>query len=335
MAIIKLGCSKSANNSISYAEKKADIKGGINCDADIAKIQFKATKNIFNKNGGIECHTIIQSFLPNEVDINIANEIGCQLAEKIAIGFEAAVYTHSDKDHIHNHIIINSVNFETGIKYQSNRKKLFEIRDLSDELCLKYCLSIANNKKPQEINYTLTEREILQKGQSSWKDEIRQVIDELKDIAKNYDDFKLKAQKNYGIIIDDSRRHIVYYHPDYKESNIKDNKKKARGKTLGADYTKEVIQNVFKNKIRDDIGAECTKIREFPSKNGIDRIKRRDATIDGTINSISKSVKSITRRGREEAETERARDAEQNRRNEQKQQRNIEKDKREYRGLGL
>lgn len=324
MAVIKLGQSKNANNSISYAEKRADIRGGFNCDVDISKIQFQATRNIFNKNDGLQCHTIIQSFLPNEVESGVANEIGCLLAERVAKDFEVAVYTHADKEHIHNHIIINSVNFETGIKYQSNKKKLYEIREISDELCLKYGLSIATDKPSQAINYTLAEKELLNKGESSWKDEIRQAIDMLKDICKDYQDFKSRAKKDYGITIDDSRKHIVYYHSDYSKEIKNNNIKKARGKTLGADYTKEAIQDVFKNKIRSNIGGESSKIREFPIESSTSRSQRRKSEIDGNVDFISQTVRSYTRSGREEqnriresehkkAEAERLRIEEQNR----------------------
>ncbi|MCL2593752.1 MAG: relaxase/mobilization nuclease domain-containing protein [Defluviitaleaceae bacterium] len=67
MAVTKLGNTKSAFNSINYFEKKAEVKSGLNCTVEMAKEQFKATREIFGKNGGVQAHTIIQSFKPGEV----------------------------------------------------------------------------------------------------------------------------------------------------------------------------------------------------------------------------------------------------------------------------
>src|SRR5699024_11765671 len=77
-----------------------------------------------------------------EVTPEKANQVGLELAKKLAPGHEVAVYTHDDTDHIHNHIVINSVNFETGKKYQAHGKEAIErARSLSDEVCKSHDLS--------------------------------------------------------------------------------------------------------------------------------------------------------------------------------------------------
>lgn len=113
VATTKLGNTKSASRAINYAEKRAEEKSGLNCDVDYAKSAFKQTRNLYGKDTGIQAHTVIQSFKPGEVTPKQCNQLGLELAEKIAPNHQVAVYTHTDKDHYHNHIVINSVNLET------------------------------------------------------------------------------------------------------------------------------------------------------------------------------------------------------------------------------
>ena len=135
MATIQLGTTKSASKLCNYAEKRAVEKDGHNLDIDYAKSQMKQTRELFSKNDGIQAHHVIQSFKPDEVTPEKANQVGLELAEKLAPGYEVAVYTHDDTNHIHNHIVINSVNFENGKKYQAHGNEAIErARSLSDEV---------------------------------------------------------------------------------------------------------------------------------------------------------------------------------------------------------
>ncbi|HDX9661274.1 TPA: relaxase/mobilization nuclease domain-containing protein, partial [Bacillus toyonensis] len=79
-----------------------------------------------------QAHTIIQSFKPGEVTAEQANDLGRQLAESIAEGHQVAIYTHNDTEHIHNHIVINSVDMETGRKYQSNASQIKLVKSEND-----------------------------------------------------------------------------------------------------------------------------------------------------------------------------------------------------------
>jgi len=136
MATIQLGNTKVASKLISYCEKRATERDGVDCPPEFAKNQFKATREIWGKSEGIQAHHVIQSFKPGEVNPAEANEIGIQLAKELANGYEAVVYTHTDKDHIHNHIVINAVSYENGKKYRAHGKEAIEkVRDISDRLC--------------------------------------------------------------------------------------------------------------------------------------------------------------------------------------------------------
>src|SRR5690625_5958515 len=86
MATIQLGTTKSASKLCNYAEKRAVEKDGHNLDIDYAKSQMKQTRELFPKNDGIQAHHVIQSFKPDEVTPEKANQVGLELAEKLAPG---------------------------------------------------------------------------------------------------------------------------------------------------------------------------------------------------------------------------------------------------------
>ncbi|WP_162781536.1 relaxase/mobilization nuclease domain-containing protein, partial [Staphylococcus aureus] len=230
MATIKIGATKAMNRLITYAENKAEVQSGVNVDDEFAKEQMKTTRMMFNKNDGRQGYHLIQSFDPEDnITPEEANEIGQELAKEVAPDHEVTIYTHTDKDHIHNHICINSVNMNTGKKFVNDRNKLYEMRRKNDELCRQRNLSIANEKKAQ-IRYTQAERAVIEKGQISWKDEIRQAIDKEKINANSFDEFKDNMQENYGIEVKERGKNISFKHPDKKAF--------VRGKTLGNAYEK-------------------------------------------------------------------------------------------------
>lgn len=235
MAVIKISATKSLNRLISYAEKKAEVQSGVNVDDEFAKEQMKTTRMIFNKNDGRQGYHLIQSFDPEDnITPEQANDIGRELAEEVAPNHEITIYTHTDRNHIHNHICINSVNMNDGKKFVNDRNKLYEMRRKNDELCRQHQLNVANNRQAQ-IRYTQAERALIEKGQISWKDEIRQAIDREKLNANSFDEFKDNMQENYGIEVKERGKNISFKHPDKKAF--------VRGKTLGHDYEKGTIEN--------------------------------------------------------------------------------------------
>ncbi|MEH6877899.1 relaxase/mobilization nuclease domain-containing protein [Priestia megaterium] len=240
MATIKLSTTKNANALLKYAEKRAEVLNSLDCDVDYVRNQFKATREIWGKSGGIQAHHVIQSFKPDEVDPQQANEIGLQLAEKLAKGHEVAVYTHTDKDHIHNHIVINAVNYEDGRKFHAHGQEAIDhVRKISDELCKEHGLSIVE-KRSADVRYTLAEQSLLQKGKSSWKDEIRTAIDFSKEQATSFEDFQERL-KDQGVQATLRGKNITYEH---LESN-----KKVRGTKLGWAYEKETILHGFERQV--------------------------------------------------------------------------------------
>lgn len=192
MATTKLSATKSTSRAINYAEKRAIEKSGLNCDVDYAKSSFKATRELYDKTDGNQGHVIIQSFKPDEVTPEQCNQLGLALAEKLAPNHQVAVYTHADTDHVHNHIVINSIDLETGKKFNNNKQALRNVRDFNDEVCIEHGLSVPE-KDTARLRYTQIEKAIADPNtkstaQYSWKDEIREAIDQSQ--ATNMDEFK-------------------------------------------------------------------------------------------------------------------------------------------------
>ncbi|HFN9258491.1 TPA: relaxase/mobilization nuclease domain-containing protein [Staphylococcus aureus] len=244
MATTKISATKSTSRAINYAEKRAVEKSGLNCDVDYAKSSFKASRELYGKTDGNQGHVIIQSFKPDEVTPEQCNQLGLELAEKIAPNHQVAVYTHNDTDHIHNHIVINAINLETGKKFNNNKQALRDLRNLNDEVCLEHGLSVPE-KDTARLRYTQTEKAIADPNtkstaQYSWKDEIREAIDQSQ--ATNMDEFKDHLNQ-HGIEIERvTPKSITYRH--LAED------KKVRGRRLGEDYNKGGIEDGFERQIQ-------------------------------------------------------------------------------------
>ncbi|WP_242262398.1 relaxase/mobilization nuclease domain-containing protein [Bacillus cereus group sp. BfR-BA-01345] len=237
MATTKLGNSKSCSKVINYAEKRAVVQSGVNCMPEFAKSQMKAVRMVHGKDTGVQAHTIIQSFKPGEVTAEQANDLGRQLAESIAQGHQVAIYTHNDTEHIHNHIVINSVHMETGRKYQSNASQIKLVKSENDRICEDNGLSVASQKA--EIRYTLAEHSLLEKNERSWKDEVREVVDLAKQQTSNFQEFSEHLEEN-GVGVSVRGKTITYTHMNEN--------KKVRGKKLGELYTKEGVEDEFERR---------------------------------------------------------------------------------------
>ncbi|MCG1257064.1 relaxase/mobilization nuclease domain-containing protein [Staphylococcus epidermidis] len=226
MATTKISATKSTSRAINYAEKRAVEKSGLNCDVDYAKSSFKASRELYGKTDGNQGHVIIQSFQPGEVTPKQCNQLGLALAEKLAPNHQVAVYTHADTEHVHNHIVINSIDLETGRKFNNNKQALRNVRDYNDEVCMEHGLSVPE-KDTARLRYMQTEKAIADPNtkstaQYSWKDEIREVIDQSQ--ATNMDEFKDHLNQ-HGITIERvTPKSITYRHlaEDYNKGGIED-----------------------------------------------------------------------------------------------------------------
>lgn len=226
MAIIEAISSKAnLKTIINYVtqDKKtnSNLITGKDCLAESCLEEMLYTKNFYKKNSGRQYIHIIQSFDPKD---NLSTEeihnTGVKLAEKFKT-YQVLVATHIDKEHLHNHLIINSVSFENGYKIQMSKKDLQGLKDYSDKLCLEMGASVIPKKeKTQYIKRN--EYRVAERGKS-WKFKLMHAIDLSLVESNNKDEFiKTMNKLGYQVNWTDTRKYITYTTPEgYK---CRDNK---------------------------------------------------------------------------------------------------------------
>ncbi|MBR3918784.1 MAG: relaxase/mobilization nuclease domain-containing protein [Clostridia bacterium] len=222
----------------------------LNCSLPTVYQEFKNTREMYGKTGGIKYYHFVQSHPSGyAIESTLAHRIAVEFAEKAFKGHECVVATHIDAEHIHSHIVFNSVNADTGKKYHSNKFTLNDIRNISDEICKKY--GVQTLEKPvvnqRTDGITTGEYRSAMKGES-WKIDLINVIDEVMKQAKTQKQFCfLMRQRGYGVRWEDSRKYITYTCP---------NGKRCRDNRLHEPrYSKEMMCNEFKIRA-DEIGFE-------------------------------------------------------------------------------
>src|SRR5699024_6357214 len=161
---IQLGTTGSASQLCNYAEKRAIEKDGYNLDIDYAKSQMKQTRELFSKNDGIQAHHVIQSFKPDEVTPEKANQVGLELAKKLAPKREDEIGTHDDAKRMHDYIVIDCVKSETGKKYKEQEKEAIDrARSVRVEVCKNQDLTVGKKHKAR-VHNTFAEQKLLKKN---------------------------------------------------------------------------------------------------------------------------------------------------------------------------
>lgn len=213
---------------------------GINCSVECARDQFDTTKLRFGKTGGNVAYHAYQSFKPGEVTPGEAHAIGVQLAEELwGDRFQVVVATHLDRDHIHNHIIINSVSFRDGLKFHECRDNTRLLRDTSDRICLEHGLSVIENPKGKRVSSYVYKME--RAGMPTRYNVARQAIDESVALSLNIEEFKSELRKRgYSYHFDPQRKYWTVTPPGWT--------KPIRIHQLGEDYTRESIKRrIYEN----------------------------------------------------------------------------------------
>ena len=172
----------------------------LNCDPGQECRQMLDTKREVGKEDGVQYYHIIQSFRPGEVTPELALQIAKEFAQKHLTDYEAVIGVHVDKEHIHAHMVFNSINTMTGEKYHSNAQSYYQqIRAISDRLCREHGLSVIMSGEPAKaVSYI----EWLQqsKGQPTFRSmleaDLREAIEDANDIGHF---FLLMEHKGYEI----------------------------------------------------------------------------------------------------------------------------------------
>ena len=160
----------------------------LNCDKGHACHQMLATKEAKNNRDGVQYYHIIQSFKPGEITPELALEIAQAFAKEHLADYEVVIGVHVDKEHIHAHMVFNSVNLVTGRKYHSNAKSYYQqIRTISDKLCREHGLSVIMEGKPSKaVSYIEWLRQ--SKGQPTFRSmleaDLRDAIADANDSAQ-------------------------------------------------------------------------------------------------------------------------------------------------------
>ena len=204
------------------------------CASETAAREFEWTRRIAEQKGmnpvRIIARHVIQSFEIGEVTPELAHEIGKQFADEILGGkYEYVLTTHIDKDHVHNHLIFNAVDFVDYHAYKSYKRIYYDMREVSDRLCKENGLSVippSQNKGMSYKEYTEAKRG------TSWKQKLKQTIDRLVITAKGYDDF-LRLMQEAGYEIKPGK---------YISFRAEGQDRFTRSKTIGENYTEERIK---------------------------------------------------------------------------------------------
>lgn len=253
------------------------LVSGIDCLPETAYSDMMATKKRFGKTGGREYYHILQSFSPDElITPEEAHRIACEYAQEQFKGYELIVATHVDRDHIHSHIVLNSVSHIDGKKYHSDKNNIPRLREASDALCMKHGLSVIGKTETGLRKMGTREYRAASKGES-WKINLMATINLAMTKAKTRNDFiRFMESRGYKVTWSDTRKYITYTIPDGKK--CRDNKLHLKK------YTKEMMDYEFEirrrinelhrqrreesytgsrtDEVRDDLGRELEEHRQ-------------------------------------------------------------------------
>ena len=239
----------------------APLVSGINCQPQSVYDDFLNTKLLYHKDGGVMFYHMVQSFPKGAVvDPRQAHEAARRLAEYFD-GCEVLVCTHVDREHIHSHCVINSVNFETGKKLHMAKEQIQELMRRNDMICQKMGLPVFEPTAQQARGMSGAEYHTALKGQS-WKLRLMNTIDECMKYAADKDAFvSLMASEGYAVRWESGRKYITYTTPDglkCRDSKLHEEK-----------YCKEAMEHEFR------IRAELIKrkLRTEETDGGIETVE--------------------------------------------------------------
>ena len=212
---------------------------GYECDTVTADVEFTLSKQQYLRQTGrrrgrddVIGYHLRQAFLPGEITPEEANQVGYELAMKLTKGNNAfVVCTHIDKHHVHNHIIINSVDLDCKRKFRNFWNSAWAIRRINDKLCLEHSLSVVNDPLVSKGDYSDW---LGSEKKPSYQEQLRRIIDIVIDEKpRGFSNF-LEKLKAYGVIVNTDRR--------YLRLKTAGQTKFTRCNSLKGDYTEQAIR---------------------------------------------------------------------------------------------
>ena len=300
------GCMKSVMRYVSQMSKTIrdgqQLVSGIGCQPETAFDEFLSTKLLHHKDGGVMFYHMVQSFPKGAaIDSRTAHEAARRLAGYFE-GCEVLVCTHVDREHIHSHCIINSVNFETGKKVHMADEQIQELRVCNDQICEELGLpKFQRDEQKCSRGMSNAEYYTADRGES-WKFELMRVIDECMRCAGSREEFLiLLRSEGYDATWTDSRKNITYVTPDGRkcrdnklhiEKYLKENMEAEFGYRTENDNTRNVDsaqkadgRGATAGTQRDDHGAEL----ECDARNAGRAVPAADAVRHGPENASDES----------------------------------------------
>lgn len=285
------------------------LVSGQNCIPNSAYSEFMATKNQYGKANGVFFKQYVQSFKSNTATPELIHQIGIETA-KFFDGFEVVIATHIDRDHWHNHLVVNSVNCETGLKIQINEKGLEELRNYSDKICQRFGIeTLKPYTKPKQKSPSQREYRAAMKGES-WKFALMAMIDKAMKYCRTIDEFK-KYMKRYGYDVkwQDNYKYITYTCPNnMKCRDIRLHEGKYRKENMELEFRLRGAQT--KKRYEHQQAAASTEYNDNRQRivADIDRFDRESSGYAGEFSRQEYNDKSIT----VDNQSDRERDSESN-----------------------
>ena len=267
MATTHIKRSASASRLVNYAEKRAVLKDGLNLDVDYAKSQFKQVREVYGNQGKTQAYASRISFSPkefdptNEDDQQKALDIAKEVYQKTYPNQQVALYEHADTDALHIHAVIGAIDLETGKKMHGNWQEYREkLVHNTDEIVQKHGLEVTYADPARYEKRSMAEIKMQDRGQPTWKDQIRQAVDStmsnplIRDFQTFRDDLKQKA-----IDVWERGKDLTY--------QLTGTNYKARGNKLGTAYEKGAIYNELERRTRDPDTNRFNSAQSDPERN--------------------------------------------------------------------
>jgi len=263
MAIIKAAKSGSSLGRImNYVDKKAELTSGLNVsdDKQTAMFEMQQTKEMYNKTDGRQYKHYIQSFSPKDNDKltpEKVHELGCEWANEHFQGFEVFIATHTDREHLHNHFVVNSVSFEDGHKFQVSSKQLHDMKVHSNSICEREGLFVPEKipLRPGEVRtfnmdkYQLIKRVSEHQKIKSYVVDIALAVDKARVNSKSRDEFiKAMQEQGYSTKWQDNIKHVTFENQDGNKVRLNNLEKTFNNNS----FTKEELENEFDRNQRNE-----------------------------------------------------------------------------------
>ncbi len=225
---------------------------GINCNGENAYAEFMTTKEVYKKTNGMFFYQYMQAFSPEEnITPEQAHNLAREFAEQAWPEHEILIATHSDRDHVHSHFVINSVSFSNGYKLRQDRHTLERLRMLSDKICIKHGYTIIENPRKSHGYVSAREYRVAKNGKS-WKVRLMNAIDKAMQYSGSRQEFELEMKKlGYEMNWTDERKNITFICPGGNKCRDK--------KLYDEKYLKRSIEDELKireKSIREIQGSE-------------------------------------------------------------------------------